>query len=60
MITEDYKQIQYNFETAFEVYDAFGTIVKKGFGKITDINNLAKGKYYLCYDNQISEINKKK
>ena len=60
MITEDYKEIQYNFETAFEVYDAFGTIVKKGFGKITEIDNLAKGKYYLCYDNQVSEFNKKK
>jgi hypothetical protein len=60
MITKDHKTIQYTVETAFEVYDAFGTIVKKGFGKTTEINNLAKGKYYLCYDNQVSEFDKKK
>lgn len=60
MITKDNKFIQYTNETAFEIYDAFGTIVKKGFGKETDIQNLTKGKYYLCYDNQVSEFDKKK
>ncbi len=60
MITKDNKFIQYTTETAFEVYDAFGTVVKKGFGKETDIQNLSKGKYYLCYDNQVSEFDKKK
>ncbi len=60
MITKDNKEIQYTVETAFEVYDAFGSIVKKGFGKSTDISNLSKGKYYLCYDNQVSEFDKKK
>lgn len=60
MITKDNKYIQYTIETAFEIYDAFGTIVKKGFGKETDIHNLAKGKYYLCYDNQVTEFDKKK
>lgn len=60
MITKNNKAIQYTHETAFEVYDAFGTVVKKGFGKETDIDNLAKGKYYLCYDNLVSEFDKKK
>lgn len=60
MITKDNKFIQYTTETAFEIYDVFGTIVKKGFGKETDIQNLAKGKYYLCYDNQVQEFEKKK
>ncbi len=60
MITKNNNAIQYTNETAFEVYDAFGTVVKKGFGKSTDINNLPKGKYYLCYDNQVSEFEKKK
>jgi hypothetical protein len=60
MITKDNKFIQYTNETAFEVYDAFGTIVKKGFGKETDIQNLIKGKYYLCYDNQVTEFDKKR
>lgn len=60
MITKDNKAIQYTIETDFEVYDAFGSVVKKGFGKQTDIANLPKGKYYLCYDNQVSEFDKKK
>lgn len=60
MITKNNKALQYTVETAFEVYDVFGTIVKKGFGKETDISNLAKGKYYLCYDNQVSEFDKRK
>jgi len=60
MITKDNKAIQYTIETAFEIYDAFGSIVKKGFGKETNIENLAKGKYYLCYDNQVTEFDKKK
>lgn len=60
MITKDNKAIQYTIETDFEIYDAFGSVVKKGFGKQTDIANLPKGKYYLCYDNQVSEFDKKK
>jgi hypothetical protein len=60
MITKDNKAIQFTIETSFEVYDAFGSVVKKGFGKETDIKNLSKGKYYLCYDNQVAEFDKKK
>jgi len=60
MITKDHRAVQYSSETNFELYDAFGSIVKKGFGKHTGLNNLAKGKYYLCYDNQVSEIKKRK
>lgn len=60
MISKDTKSIQYSYETAFEIYDAFGTIVKKGFGKETSIENLSKGKYYLCYDNLVTEFEKKK
>jgi len=60
MVSKDLKSIQYSYETGFEVYDAFGTVVKKGFGKETNIENLAKGKYYLCYDNQVTEFDKKK
>lgn len=52
--------IQFSAETAYEVYDNYGMIVKKGFGKELAINNLEKGKYYLCFDNQVTEIDKKK
>lgn len=60
LLSKDFKTIQYSKETAFEVYDAFGTVVKKGFGTTTQMDNLAKGKYYLCYDNDVVEIDKKK
>ena len=60
MITKDNKAIQFTTETAYEVYDGFGSVVKKGFGKETDIKSLPKGKYYLCYDNQVTEFDKKK
>ena len=60
ILSKDFKSIQYSKETAFEVYDVFGTIVKKGFGTETKMDNLAKGKYYLCYDNDVVEVDKKK
>lgn len=59
-LSKEGKSIQYSYETFFEVYDVFGTIVKKGYGNQTNIENLPKGKYYLCYDNQMTEFEKKK
>lgn len=59
-LSKNSKSVQYSIETAFEIYDAFGNIVKKGFSNETNIENLPKGKYYLCYDNQLSEFDKKK
>jgi hypothetical protein len=52
--------LSFSYETGFEVYDAYGLVVKKGFGKEVRIENLEKGKYYLCYDNQVTEFSKKK
>jgi hypothetical protein len=60
MVSKDSNAIQYSYETAFEVYDSYGTIVKKGFGNQTNIENLPKGKYFLCFDNQITEFDKKR
>lgn len=60
ILSKDYKTIEYSKETAYEVYDAFGSVVKKGFGTTTKLDNLNKGKYYLCYDNDVVEIDKKK
>ncbi|HVA98254.1 MAG TPA: hypothetical protein VNG53_05110, partial [Bacteroidia bacterium] len=42
------KVIEFSAATAFEVYDYYGTVVKKGFGKDLPIDNLNKGKYFLC------------
>lgn len=50
--------IDFNSETGYEVYDAYGVVVKKGFGKQIKTENLAKGQYYLCYDNTMTEFKK--
>lgn len=58
-LTKEYDALQFSCETAYELYDDYG-IIKKGYGKEIKIENLKKGKYYLCYDNQITEFEKKK
>lgn len=57
-IPKDHNSIDFNAETAYEVYDAYGVVVKKGFGKQVNIANLNKGEYYLCYDNTLAEFRK--
>lgn len=58
-VNKDYTSLQFSTETAYELYDDYG-IIKKGYGKEIKMDNLKKGKYYLCYDNQITEFVKKK
>lgn len=43
-------------ETMFELYDQYGTIVKRGFGKSVDISKFDKGTYYLSFDNTTKTI----
>lgn len=48
-------------ETSFEVYDAFGRIVKRGFGDSIGVEDLEKGKnkvYYINFDNTFAEFRK--
>jgi hypothetical protein len=56
----DKNMINFNNETSYEVYDYYGNVVKKGFGPSCDISTIKRGKYYLCYDNAVTEIEKKK
>ena len=58
-LTKDYNSLQFTAETFYELYDDYG-IVKKGYGKEIKLDNMKKGVYYLCYDNQITEFEKKK
>jgi hypothetical protein len=51
--------ITFSSETLFEVYDAYGNIVKRGYGSTVDANNLKKGTYYLSYDNKTEKFDKK-
>ncbi len=50
--------VTFTGETMYEMYDLYGTLVKKGYGSKIDVTNLQKGGYYLCYDNAVAEIKK--
>jgi hypothetical protein len=38
-------------ETRYEIYDAYGNLVKKGGGNSVDCSNLLRGVYYINFDN---------
>lgn len=58
-VKRDNSAILFSGETMYEVYDAYGNIVKRGFGGNLDISNLSKGNYYLCFDNVLADFGKK-
>ena len=43
-------------ETLWEIYDQYGTVIKKGTGASIDVTELAKGGYFLNYDNKTEEF----
>jgi len=45
------ESVEFDAETAFEVYDIYGVNLIKGFSKTVNIANLKAGEYYLSYDN---------
>lgn len=50
------KSVIFTLDTGYEIYDQYGQIRKKGFGTTVDMSNLAKGEYYLSYDNTTETI----
>ncbi len=55
-ISKNNHSVDFSAETAYEIYDIYGSVVKRGFGKQARIENLPKGSYYLCYDNTMTDI----
>jgi len=53
------EEIYFSDETAFEIYNAYGQIAKRGYGKSVSVSNLRKSTYYLTYDSSIDEFIKK-
>ncbi len=43
-------------ETRYEIYDAYGNIVKKGIGSSVPCSNLLKGAYYINFDNKTEKF----
>jgi len=57
--SNDSKKITLSGESMYEMFDAYGNIVLKGFGKELDISGFEKGVYFLCFDNKIEQVNRK-
>ncbi len=53
------EEIYFSDETAFEIYNTYGQIAKRGYGKSVSVSNLRKSTYYLTYDSSIDEFIKK-
>jgi hypothetical protein len=43
-------------DTKYEIYDAYGNIVKKGVGSSVNCENLIKGAYYINFDNKTEKF----
>ncbi len=56
---KDKTAIVLSSESLYEVYDIYGNLVKKGFSSEISTANLAKGVYYLNYDNKMDQFVKK-
>jgi len=54
-----HQSIEFSESTGYEVYDKYGTIVKKGFGNSISIDNLPKDVYYLNHGNTMGEFRKR-
>jgi hypothetical protein len=43
-------------DTKYEIFDAYGNIVKKGYGSVVNCENLVKGAYYINFDNKTEKF----
>jgi len=52
--------IRFSDKTNYEIFDAYGRIVKRGYDSVIDVKKLSKGQYYLNFDKNFgSSFNKK-
>lgn len=53
------KSLVFDSETNYELYNVYGQIIKRGFGKTADIASLPKNDYYISYDSTTEKFEKK-
>lgn len=53
------KSIEFGFETRYEIFDAKGNLLKKGFSDKILTEEFKKGNYYLNFDNVQTEVIKR-
>lgn len=54
------RKVLFSDNTLYEIYDPYGNIVLKGYGKTIDLSAFKRGTYYLCFDNEVVDIDKKR
>ena len=52
------QKIEFTAETAYEIYDMYGQIRKRGYGKDVDMSTMDRGIYYVNFDNAMEKIKK--
>ena len=57
--SSDSKKVTLSGVSMYEMYDAYGNVVLKGFGSEIDLTGFEKGIYFLCFDNKIEQVNRK-
>lgn len=57
--SSDTKSITISGESLYEMYDAYGNVVLKGYGTKIDLSGFSKGDYYFCFDNKVVDIKRK-
>jgi hypothetical protein len=50
------RELTFDQETSYEIFDKYGNLVKKGFGTSVNCSNLAKDLHYLNYDSETTEL----
>ncbi len=53
------KSILFSGETAYELYNVYGQIVKRGYANSVDLSTLARGEYYMSFDNRTEKFIRK-
>jgi len=53
------KEIIFSTKTKYEIYNYYGSLIKRGTSNKVDVSKLKKGTYFLNYDNKTESFNKK-
>ncbi len=53
-------QIEFSFETSYEIYSEYGELVTVGYSKTVDSKDFDKGRYYINFGNQFGQVITKK
>lgn len=52
-------KISFTANTKYEIYDYYGRLKKRGFGKVIDVSKYKKGTYFINFDNSTETFVKK-